>query len=396
MQDPPEDRGQSGARPVRVRRLSLADFRSYPSLDLAVSASQIALVGDNGAGKTNLLEALSLFSPGRGMRRAEFAECARDEGPGGWAISIEIESQGGLTQLGTGISGGGVEGASMSRRNRIDRNPVASSGAFADRLRLVWLTPEMDLLFVGAPGERRRFLDRLVLAIDANHASRVAALDRATRSRNRLLEDGGADQTWLDAVEREIAELGVAVAVARADAVSRLGGAIARHRTEASAFPWAEIALAGELEEQASKAPALELEERHRRFLRANRSRDAAARRTGAGLRPADLLVRHGPKQIDAGRCSTGEQKALLVGLILAHARLVADASGLAPIVLLDELSAHFDPARRAALYADLSELGSQVWMTGADPAAFAELAGDAQVFRVTPGRVAPFSKNGS
>lgn len=380
----------AGPRSARVLRLILSDFRSYAQLDLRVSASQIALTGDNGAGKTNVLEALSLFTPGRGLRRADFSTCAKRDGAGGWAISIEIGDGDDVVQLGTGYSPQG-EGAASGRRNRIQRAPAASSGAFADYIRLVWLTPDMDLLFVGAPGDRRRFLDRLVLAVDAEHVARVTALERASRSRNRLLEDGSLRSAWLDAVEREIAELAVAVAAARADAVERLAGVIRATRSDDAkhAFPWADVCLIGELEELAAQMPALDVEERHRRFLHANRARDAAAKRTAAGLRSADLAVRHGPKGEEAALCSTGEQKALLVGLVLAQARLVAAAAGLAPVVLLDEVAAHFDPARREALYQDLASLGSQVWMTGADPAAFADLGSQAELLRVADGRIA-------
>jgi DNA replication and repair protein RecF len=385
MSDAP-NRARAGPRQVRVRRLILADFRSYARLDLTISAAQVVLTGDNGAGKTNMLEALSLLAPGRGMRRADFASCAREAGPGGWTISVELEDCDDVVRLGTAWEPA-KDGAPASRRNRIQRAPAPSSGAFADYLRLVWLTPDMDLLFVGPPVERRRFLDRLVLAVNSEHAARVASFERAARSRNRLLEEGATQAAWLDAVEQEIAELGVAVAAARAETVERLSMAI-RGARDASAFPWAELHLVGELEALSGHMPALEIEERHRRRLRANRARDAAARRTGAGWQPADLLVRHGPKQADASRCSTGEQKALLVGLVLAHAKLVADACGLAPLVLLDEVAAHFDPDRRAALYRDLAALGSQVWMTGADPAAFGDLEGSVESLRVSPGCV--------
>lgn len=393
MEASPEPRSEP--RALRVRRLVLSDFRSYASLDLSLGGQRIVLTGDNGAGKTNVLEALSLFTPGRGLRRADFADCAREGGAGGWAISIEIETGDGLIQLGTGIAPA-PDSSSQSRKNRVNRAAVASSGAFADYLRVVWLTPEMDGLFAGAPGERRRFLDRLVLAIDGAHASRVAALERAARSRNRLLEEGARDAGWIEAIEREIAELAVAVAAARFETVSRLAAAAQERRARESVFPWAEIELAGDLEELIPALPALEIEDRYRGILYANRERDALSRRTATGLRSADLRVRHGPKQIEAARCSTGEQKALLVGLVLAHGRLVAQTSRMAPLVLLDEVAAHFDPSRRAALYDDLSELGSQIWMTGADPEVFADLGSDAELFVVSAGRIAPLGNAAS
>lgn len=383
---------ESAALPTRrprIRRLTLSEFRSYPALDLRIEADVIALTGDNGAGKTNLLEALSFLTPGRGLRRSDLAECAWDRGSGGWAVSAEVREPEVSVQLGTGIEPP-APGVPQTRRYRIDRAPVSSIRDFADHARAVWLTPAMDGLFNGPAGDRRRFLDRLVLAVDADHGTRVNALEKALRNRNRLLEDNIRDPHWLDAAEREVAEMAVAVAAARHETVSRLAGLIRHTRDDASAFPWAEVKLSGFIEDQLGDGPALEVEEAYRAVLRHNRGRDAAAGRTLIGPQSSDLLVRHGPKQTDAARSSTGEQKALLVGLILAHARLVSEMSGIAPFVLLDEINAHFDPTRRSSLYESLGRLGAQVWMTGADATAFAGLGLNAQVFRVTPGKVQP------
>jgi DNA replication and repair protein RecF len=375
----------SAIRRPLVRRIILQDFRSYATLDLALEGSVVALVGENGAGKTNLLEALSLFAPGRGLRRAQLGECARNGGPGGFAISVMVEDRGEPRQLGTGLE---PAPEAAVRVNRIDRAPVASARAFADHLRIVWLTPAMDRLFTDSAGERRRFLDRLVLALDPNHGARVNQFERALRGRNRLLEEGARNNQWLDAIEREAAELAVAVAAARSECVSRLKGAIARERDDSSPFPWAELALEGDVERLVAEAPALAAEERYREILRDNRGRDAAAGRTLIGPHVADLLAWHGPKGSPAAQSSTGEQKALLVGLVLAHARLVADMSGIAPLALLDEVAAHFDPRRRAALFEALERIGGQVFLTGADPAAFAGLASRAQSFEVACGRI--------
>jgi DNA replication and repair protein RecF len=248
----------------------------------------------------------------------------------------------------------------------------------------------MDGLFAGPAGERRRFLDRLVLAVDSDHGTRVNALERALRNRNRLLEEGMRDAAWLDAAEQELAGLALAVSAARVETVTRLAALITAQRDEASPFPWAEVSLEGEIEQMLPTMPSLEVEDRYRALLRANRGRDAAAGRTLIGPQASDLAVRHGPKQAEAARCSTGEQKALLVGLVLAHARLVAAMAGMAPLVLLDEIAAHFDPRRRQALYEELARLGGQVWMTGADPAAFAGMGPSAQVFRVFQGQIEP------
>jgi len=375
------------ARKAAVRRLVLADFRSYAALDLDIGGDCIVLTGENGAGKTNVLEALSMFTPGRGLRRVDLADCARVGGAGGWAASIEIETPDGRVQLGTGIDPPD-EVSPPQRKYRLDRAPAGSARAFCDHLRIVWLTPAMDGLFVGPAGDRRRFLDRLVLAVDAEHGARVNALERALRNRNRLLEEATGEALWLDAAERELAELAVAVAAARYETVSRLASLIARDKDAASPFPWADIALAGDIEALIALRPALEIEEYYRRILRDNRARDAAARRTLVGPQASDLVVRHGPKGVAAARSSTGEQKALIVGLVLAHARLVAAMSGIAPLLLLDEIAAHFDAARRAALYAGLALVGGQIWMTGTDPATFAALSGRAQMFNVAAGRI--------
>ena len=388
MLSPPESPTGQPRRP-RVRRLSLAEFRSYRSLDLGVEGAMIVLTGENGAGKTNVLEAISFLTPGRGLRRVDLGECAFDKGSGGWAVSVEIEDGDDVTQLGTGIEPP-APGAPQARRYRIERAPVPSIRGFADHVRAVWLTPAMDGLFNGPAGERRRFLDRLVLAVDADHGARVNAMERALRNRNRLLEDNVRDLLWLDSAEREVAEIGVAVAAARRETVTRLADLIDATREESPAFPWAEIALTGAVEDMLASGPAIEAEERYREMLRDNRARDAAAGRSLIGPQASDLIVRHGPKQTDASRSSTGEQKALLVGLVLAHARLVTAMSGMAPLVLLDEIAAHFDPVRRAALYDALERLGAQVWMTGADAAAFADLTGRATFCRVTPGAVTP------
>jgi DNA replication and repair protein RecF len=373
-----------------IRRLSLTNFRSYRAAQVEFGpAGPVVLTGANGAGKTNLIEAISLLSPGRGLRRATLDEIAFSEGDGSWAVNAEIESMLGLATLGTGIDPPHAEEA-PSRRCRVDREPVASAAAFADYLRVVWLTPAMDPLFNGPASERRRFLDRLVLAVDAQHAGRVNALERSLRSRNRLLEDASSDAHWLDAIEHETAEIAVAVAAARAETVARLAAALAAARDSAPGFPTAEIALDGWMEQLLPGHSAAGIEDRYRQVLRDNRARDAAAGRTLDGPHLTDLKVTHAGKGIAAAEASTGEQKALLIRLVLAHAGLIQEMTGFAPVLLLDEIVAHLDPARRAALYDALAALGAQAWMTGADRATFADIAARALVFEVKNGSVAP------
>lgn len=369
-----------------VRRLRLNDYRSYQNLDLELEeASVIALCGENGAGKTNVLEALSLLTAGRGLRRADYSDCARANGSGGFGVSVELMGPYGPVQLGTGID----LNEGPRRKFRLNRAPASSIRPLAEHVRVVWLTPSMDGLFSGSPGERRRFVDRLVLAVDPEHGGRVNALEKALRNRNRLLEERPGDSAWLDAAEQEAAEVSIAVAAARRETIERLGSLIAAGQDASSPFPWAQIRLEGEIDRLIQEQPALEAEDAYRRLLRDSRRRDAAAGRTLTGPQSSDLEVKHGPKGIAAAQCSTGEQKALLVGLALAHAKLVKMMSGIAPLTLLDEVAAHFDPRRRKALFELLDALGGQVWMSGADPQAFADLPGRSVLVQVTPGHAA-------
>jgi DNA replication and repair protein RecF len=369
-----------------VRRLTVHNFRNYHAAALDADARTIVLVGPNGAGKTNLIEAISFLAPGRGLHRATLDEVAFNEGDGSWAVAAEIEGALGLATLGTGIERSDSDDATTQRKSRIDREPVSSAAAFADHLRVIWLVPAMDTLFTGAPSERRRFLDRLVLAVDADHAGRVNALERALRSRNRLLEEPRPDTHWLDAVEHETAELAIAVASLRVETVRRLDGVLTSRKD--SPFPPAQIALDGWLEQLIPLHPAGEIEARYREVLRDSRGRDATAGRTLDGPHRTDLKVIYAAKEIAAADASTGEQKALLIGLVLAHARLLSEMTSAAPVLLLDEVVAHLDPARRAALHGELAELGAQVWMTGADPALFQEMTVNAAVVEVRSGKL--------
>ena len=376
----------------RIHRLTLTHFRNYRAASLLTRGDVVVLVGPNGAGKTNCIEAISFLSPGRGLRRATLDDVADIQGDGAWAVSAEVEGALGLATLGTGIDAPGGDAPATGRRCRIDREPANSPAAFGDHLRMVWLTPSMDGLFMGAASERRRFFDRLVLAIDSEHSARVSALDRSLRSRNRLLEVRNFDDHWCDAIERETAELAVAVAATRGHTLTRLAATL-RARGSGSAFPAADIALDGWMENALLNEPATAVEDRYREILRNGRARDAAAGRTLDGPHLTDLQVVYAPKGMPARDASTGEQKALLIGLVLAHATLVAETTGITPLLLLDEVVAHLDPARRKALFDELAKLRAQVWMTGADPIAFTEIGASGEMFEVDSGRITPHGR---
>lgn len=376
----PEDR-------VGLTALRLTDFRNYAQLALDLDRRHVVLVGENGAGKTNLIEALSLLTPGRGFRRARLDEMARVGGDGSFAVSALLDGPDGEVRLGTGLGAAGEDGE-RTRLIRIAGAPARAAEDLLEHCRVLWLTPSMDGLFTGPGADRRRFLDRLVLALDPAHGTRVSAFERAMRGRNRLLEEDRFDADWLDAIEAQLAELGAAIAAARVETVACLARLIEATRQE-SPFPHAELALEGEIEARAALGgPSADVEDFYRDRLATNRRRDAAAGRTLDGPHRADLAVVHGPKGMPAAQSSTGEQKALLVGLVLAHARLVAETVGRAPLLLLDEIAAHLDPRRRRELFDVVETLGGQCWMTGTDVVAFEALGERAQVFEVTGGTV--------
>ena len=372
---------------VHLTRLKLSGFRNYDALDLATDKRHVVLCGENGAGKTNLLEAVSFLSPGRGMRRANYDTVGKNGGTGAWSVFAELEGAAGQVSIGTGIQSGAV-GLETQRRARINGTQARTTDELSDHTRIVWLTPSMDGLFTGPASERRKFLDRLVLAMDPAHGRRVADYEKSMRARNRLLSDENSDRAWLDAIEGQLAAAGVAIALARIELVSLLSGVIIRTSNPASPFPDALVRLEGSLEALADDTPASDMEGEYAERLRNSRRIDSAAGRTLEGPHRSDLRVMHRPKGMPAEHCSTGEQKALLVGMVLAHARLVADLAGYAPILLLDEIAAHLDSGRRAALFDIIDALDCQAWMTGTDRALFDAMNERARYFTVSAGSV--------
>ncbi|MGO8869031.1 MAG: DNA replication/repair protein RecF [Alphaproteobacteria bacterium] len=371
-----------------LRRLVLGDFRSYGALRLEVDARPVVLTGPNGAGKTNLLEALSFMAPGRGLRRARLEEVSRRGAGAGipWAVAATVVTAEGVLEIGTGRD---PEAGPLSLRRlvRIDGKAARSHAELARHLAVLWVTPEMDRLFQEGSSARRRFLDRMVYGHDAEHAARVAAYDHALRERARLLREGSRDTIWLHALEDAMAETGVAIAAARRRLVRRLRGSLELGR---GPFPAASISLQGTLEGWLDEGPALAAEERFRALLAASRAEDAVAGSAKDGPHRSDLAVSHRASGMPAALSSTGEQKALLLSLVLAHARLETLERGSAPLLLLDEVAAHLDRVRRTALYEELAALGSQAWLSGTDEAMFESLGAGAQHFRVVDGNVVP------
>lgn len=357
---------------LAVTRLSLTNFRSYAAGELATGGGAVVLAGPNGAGKTNILDAISLLSPGRGLRGARLAEHVR-RGPvqpseALWAVAATVKRGGTDYEIGTGLTE-----QSASRQVRLNGVDAKNSSELGEIVQMVWLTPAMDRLFIESASGRRRFLDRLVLGFDPGHARAATRYETAMRERARLLKYGPRDPAWLDGLENEMAEAGTAIAAARDAAILRLNQALGARE---GAFPAASLSLTGEVFETVEKL---------RDALGRSRIRDAESGRTNAGTHLTDLATRHTQKRADARECSTGEQKALLISIMLAFARELANArDGLAPLLLLDEIAAHLDAMRRTALFEEIADLGAQAWMTGTDLSLFE--GARAQIFAVEDG----------
>ena len=389
----PKTRAQATGqnRTPAVRRITLSDFRNYESLRLDLEPAHVALTGENGSGKTNLLEALSFLSPGRGIHRARLSDVDRIghgetiASAGVWAVSATVDGALGTATLGTGRDPTMTESVREKRIIRIDGAPARSQSWLLDHLAVSWLTPQMGRLFVDGATKRRRFLDRLVHAFDSGHAGRINSYTHALRQRARLLRQDRTDAAWHTALEDQIAMTGVAVAAARRALLVRLAP-IAEEGF--GPFPGAVLAVEGQVEEWLDGRPAIDVEDAFRAELAANRKSSPGEVVAVPGPHRSDLRVVHAVKGMPAGLCSTGEQKALLIAIVLAHARLSKDEAGTAPLLLLDEVAADLDRERRFALYDLLDTLGSQAWLTGTDAALFEPLGARAQMFMVSNGAV--------
>lgn len=375
------------ASPVFVRELKLSTFRNYTSVQLDFDERHVVLTGENGSGKTNLMEAVSFLSPGRGLRRAKYDQVGQVSFNGAWTVFTQMEGAQGPVKIGTGLQETAT-GVETSRRVRINGTAIKTSDELLDHSRIVWLTPSMDGLFTGGASDRRKFIDRLVLAIDPLHGRRVGDFEKAMRSRNKLLSHDMPDPQWLDALETQMAELGTAIVAARMELIEILSSAIIANHEESSPFPDAIVGLQGNLESTYGDMPTSDLEAEYAVRLKNNRMIDRSAGRTLEGPHRSDLKVSHRPKNMAAELCSTGEQKALLVGMLLAHAKLTASMNGFPPILLLDEIAAHLDAGRRAALFDMIDALGCQSFMTGTDKSLFDAMGSRGNFFDVSNGSV--------
>lgn len=393
MADPGDPANESGAaKRLAIRSLRVTRFRNYAEGAIRCDGRPVVLIGPNGAGKTNLLEAVSLLVPGRGLRGARPGELDRREaGAEGapdrgqpWAVSAEVEGPLGPARLGTGR-----DPDTERRIVRVNGAPAKSQAMLGELMSAVWLTPQMDGLFIDGPGERRRFLDRLIFGFDPAHAGRVSGYEQALRQRARLLKERGAggDPDWLGALEAQMVERGIAIGAARRDMAARLDRACARAE---GPFPGARVTISGLVAEWLAEGSAARAEEKLATALRESRARDAEQGGAAAGPHRDDLAVRHAAKEMPAADCSTGEQKALLIALILAHVRLQAAERGTVPVVLLDEVAAHLDEVRREALFETLVDLGAQAWITGVEAAPFKAFGARAQCFAVDAAVITP------
>lgn len=387
-----------------LSRLMVTRFRNYAQAELSLDAAPVVLTGPNGAGKTNLLEAISFLSPGRGLRRARLSEIDR-AGPGAeasdvlpWAVAATAMTPEGPRDLGSGRDPGpgGETQNGLARERRVvkvDGVPARGQQALAEVLAVVWLTPQMDGLFRESAGGRRRFLDRLVYGFDPEHSVRCNAYEHALRERARLLKTGRGDAAWLASLEDSMAARGVAIAAARLEMVERLQQAC---DSAEGPFPKVDLGLDGAVEGWLRGGPALAAEDQLRDGLAAGRRQDAESGGASLGPHRSDLLATHQAKGVAAGLCSTGEQKALLIAILMAYARLLTLERGAAPLLLLDEVAAHLDAARRAALYEEILGLEVQAWLTGTDAADFAGLEGRAQFYTVDDGTLEPAGRGGA
>ncbi len=370
-----------------INRLILNNFRSYPALRVETDARPVVLTGANGAGKTNLLEAVSMLAPGRGLRGARIRDLDRLDG-GAWSVAAKVQGPLGMNEIGTGRA---TDDGRERRIVRINGVPASGQAALGDLIAVLWLTPAMDRLFQDGSSERRRFLDRLVLANDSAHVGRVASYHQALKERSRLLRSERPDPAWLDALEARAASSAIAIAAARRQTVRALSTLLA---TDPGRFPRPDIRLDGNVEAWLSDLSALDAEQRLAEAFSANRQKDSETGTTAIGPHRSDLIVHDGNSGMPAKECSTGQQKALLISICLAEARRRAGLNQQLPILLLDEVAAHLDADRRQHLFDELAALGTQAWLTGTDASVFQPFGQRAQYFTVNSSELNAYDVN--
>lgn len=369
-----------------LTKLNLQNYRCYEHASLDdLQSGLVVLCGANGAGKTNVLEAISLLTPGRGLRTAKALDIQKSDSPTAWGISARVDTGGVEVTLGTGLNP-----ENDRRMSRINGAVAKSQMALADYLACLWLTPQMDRLFLEGSSGRRRFLDRMIFAFDPSHSGRVTRYENALRQRAKLLSEEGWDESWVSGLEKQMAETGMAITAARMDFLDKLKASFLPEAETKGYFPRAELTLSGALEDLLAQYPALEAENKFIELLVSSRPYDAVAGGAKEGAHKTDLEVIYTTKNMPASQCSTGEQKALLISIILAHGRLMNAERGAPPVLLLDEIAAHLDEDRREALFNQLMAMGGQVWMTGTDPVLFDFIKNQAQFFEVKSAQITP------
>lgn len=369
-----------------LTKLTLQNYRCYAQTSLdKLQSGLIVLCGANGAGKTNILEAISLLTPGRGLRGAKALDIQKSDSPVAWGISAKLDMDGVDITLGTGLNPDNDR-----RMSRINGALAKSQMALADYLACLWLTPQMDRLFLEGSSGRRRFLDRMIFAFDPSHSGRVTRYENAMRQRSKLLSEKSWEESWVKGLEKQMAETGVAITAARMDFLDKLKSSFLSDNETKGYFPKASLTLLGTVEDLLDQYPALEAENKFVELLGKSRAYDAIAGGAKHGAHKTDLDVVYVTKKMPAAQCSTGEQKALLISIILAHGRLMNAERGAPPILLLDEIAAHLDEDRREALFSQLRAMGGQVWMTGTDPILFKSIKNQAQFFNVKSAQITP------
>lgn len=368
-----------------LTQLTLQNFRCYDHVRIEeVRSGLVVLCGPNGAGKTNILEAISLLTPGRGIRGSRALDMQRYDAPNPWGVSAKVEVGASDVVLGTGLNP-----ENDRRIVRINGVTAKSQAALSDYISCLWLTPQMDRLFLDGASGRRKFLDRLIFTFDSGHSGRVTRYENAMRQRSKLLQEGNAEPVWLQSLESQMAETGVAIAAARLDFAEKLQNSCdGADQAQESYFPRAQLKVTGTIEELLNSSPAVDVEKMFTYQLEQSRPRDTIAGGASTGPHKSDLSVTYISKNVAAAHCSTGEQKALLIGIILAHGRLMAAERGALPVLLLDEIAAHLDEGRRQALFERLQSLGGQVWMSGTDSVLFDSIANKAQFFDIENSKI--------